>query len=376
VIFGAAGTTEPNPPWKQDNWRTFYIPSDRLTRPDGKGVIEKISLRTADSGKRGDAGVVLENLRLRGPAGTKKVADLSAGTWKGNTLFVVEGREPGSKAVRIAMNGAGATMSSFSPLEFDPAEYVELLGDVKWFGKAAPTLTQFRPRDDDRSWMAIQDQSLLAKLKDVRTEQRDGDCWARLEFSPYGTFDSSLVRQIVLSKEGVLAVRDDILPGSSADGLPAFTLWQMYSIDAEGKNRFTSFGECAYPSCDLADTKRYRRGMSVFFSAPNGTETGKQVIPNFRLGNYQAIQRDRNLRTTFARLTLQSGKPANLNFLVVPHAPDADLSKLDSATSLVNGAEHTEFKTVCEGVPVAIRMDQTGKWQIEREKRETGSSGL
>ena len=72
---------------------------------------------------------------------------------------------------------------------------------------------------------------------------------------------------------------------------------------------------------------------------------------------------------------MQAGKPADLNFLVVPHAPDADLSKLDSATSLVNGAEHTEFKTVCDGVPVAIRMDQGGKWLVDRKEKEAGQPG-
>jgi len=376
VVFGAVGATEPDPEWKQDTWRTFCIPSNRLTRPDGRGVIEKISLRTADRNPSNDAAVVLGNLRLRGPVGIKSLADLSSGTWKGNTVSVVEGRESDSKAVRVQMNGQGATLSPFAPLEFDPTEYVELLGDVKWSGKAGPSQTEFRPTDDDRSWTSIRDSALLAKLKDVRTEQRDGDCWARLEFSPYGSFDSSLVRQIVLTKEGALAVRDDILPGPSANGLPAFTLWQMYSIDAEGKNRFTSFGECAYPSCVIGDTKRYRRGMSVFFSAPEGTESGKQIIPNLRLGNYRAIQRDRDLRTTFARLTLQAGKPANLNFLVVPHAPDANLPQLDSATSLANGTGQTNFKTVCDGVPLAIRIDNGGKWKVEREKQETASNGL
>jgi hypothetical protein len=376
VIFGAAGTTEPDPNWMPDTWRTFSIPSDRLTKPDGRAVIEKISLRTADPGLRADSAVVLGNLRLRGPAGSKTVSDLAAGRWKGNSLSLVDGPEPDSKAVRVAMNGSGATMASFTPLEFDPAQYVELLGDVKWFGKAAPSQTQFRPTDDDRSWMSVRESALLAKLKDVRSEQRDGDVWARLEFSPYGSFDSSLVRQLVLTREGVLAVRDDILPGQSADGLTAFSLWQMYSIDAEGKNRFTSFGECAYPSCVIGDMRRYRRGMSVFFSAPEGTQTGKQIIPNLRLGNYRAIQRDRDLRTTFARLTMQAGKSADLNFLVVPHAPDADLSKLDSATSLANGAGHTDFKTVCDGVSVAIRIDHSGKWQVERKNQETASNGL
>lgn len=370
VIFGVPGDTEPAPEWKAGTWRTLSIPVDRLTRPDGRAIIERVSVRTADRGVGADAGLVFDNLRLSGPAGTKTVCDLTEGTWKGNTFSIVEGRQPGTHAIQIMQDGQGCSLRSFKPLEFDPKQYVELFCDVKWFGKKQPRQVEFRPTEDDRSWTPVSDKSLLAMLKDIRTEQRDGDSWARLEFAPYGTFDSSLVRQILLTKEGVLAVRDDIQPGASADGCPAFSLWQMYSIDSETKNRFTSFGECAYPSRVIGDTKRYRRGMSVFFSGPQGTEIGKQVIPNLRLGNYRDIQRDKDFRTAFARVSMQSGKPTYLNFLVVPHVPEVDLSKLDSTTQLENDADQSKFKTICDGVPVSIQIGSNGKWQVDREQKE------
>ena len=225
---------------------------------------------------------------------------------------------------------------------------------------------QLRPTSDARSWMPVEETALLAVLKDVREERHGEDCRARLEYSSYGTFDTSLVRQIVLTKEGVLAVRDDILPGASADGLPAFTLWQMYSIDSESTNRFTSLGECAYPSCDLSDTNRYRRGMSVYFSGPAGTTCGKQVIPNGRLRNYQDIQRDLNLRTAYARLTLQAGKPASLDLLVVPHSPAADPAQLDTLTSTEQDEARSTFRTVCDGQPVQIEIRHDGGWLVSR----------
>ncbi len=365
IFLGQLGALEPEPAWQADTWRTLSIPTDRLVGLDGRAAVEAVSLRTDDRSKRTDRGLVLANLRLSGPTGTKPVCDLSQGVWTGNSHSVAEGKLPGSRALRILDDGQGCTLKNFQPLTFDPQQYVELLCDVKWFGKGRPD-GQLRPTSDARSWMPVEETALLAVLKDVREERHGEDCRARLEYSSYGTFDTSLVRQIVLTKEGVLAVRDDILPGASADGLPAFTLWQMYSIDSESTNRFTSLGECAYPSCDLSDTNRYRRGMSVYFSGPAGTTCGKQVIPNGRLRNYQDIQRDLNLRTAYARLTLQAGKPASLDLLVVPHSPAADPAQLDTLTSTEQDEARSTFRTVCDGQPVQIEIRHDGGWLVSR----------
>ena len=366
VVFGQPGATEPDPEWRRDTWRTIAIPANRLTDPDGTARIDAVSLRTAGRSKTTDCGFVLDNLRLSGPAGTRQVCNLAQGAWNGNHHAVTEGREPGSRAIRILDDGNGCGMKTFQPLTFDPKKYVELLCDVKWFGKAKPIQAQLRPTLDYRSWMNIEGASLLTLLKDARTERHAEDSWARLEYSCYGTFDSRLVRQIVLTREGVLAIRDDILPGPSAEGCPAFTLWQMYSIDGEGPGRFSSRGECAYPSCVLGETNQYRRGMSVYFSGSAGTQTGKQVVPAARLRMYQEIQRDRDLRTTYARLPMKAGVPAYLNLLVVPHPPNQDFAKLDAETQSIHDSDHSKFQTSCDGNPVTIEMSRAGEWAVRR----------
>ena len=61
---------------------------------------------------------------------------------------------------------------------------------------------------------------------------RGRDAYARVEFDPYASFDSSLVRQFILTEEGIILVRDDLTPGKTVDGFNAGCLWQMYSVDA------------------------------------------------------------------------------------------------------------------------------------------------
>ena len=365
VFFGQAGAQDPDPEWPADTWRTVVVPSERFIGDDGEARIEKVSIRTDSRTKSKEKGLTFENLRLSGTGGSMPVCDLASAEWRGNTTSVATGIKPGSKAISIFDDGNGTYARGFTPLVFDPEKYQALLCDVKWFGKSRPS-AQIRVTTDNRSWMPVEQTALVAGLKDATVERRGGDCRARLVYSRYGTFDSSLVRQIVLTKEGVLAVRDDILPGQTAGGLPAFTLWQMYSIDSEGPNRFTSRGECVWPSCDRSDTNLYRRGMSVFFSGPDGTVAGKQVVPDGRLRNYRDIQRDLDLRTAYARLPMQAGKDCYLNLLVVPHSPDADLSALDGATATVHDAKSTVFKTACDGVSLAVTIGRDGQWQVVR----------
>ncbi len=370
VILGQPGDTEPDPAWAPDTWRTLSIPAARFTGTDGVAKIDMVTVRTDDRKKSAEHGFVLDNLRLAGPGGTKLVCDLPRATWMGDTHSVTGGMQPGSQAIRIASDGDGCAVKGFQPLTFDPEKYVELLCDVKWFGKTRPSAQlRLTGNGDVRSWTALEASTLLAVLKDARSERHGDDCWARLEYSSYGTFDSSLVRQIVLTREGVLAIRDDIQPGASADGRPAFSLWQMYSIDSKGPGRFSSRGECAYPTCVIGDTNRYRRGMSVYFSGPPGTAIGEQVIPGARLGNYSEIQRDRDLRTAYARLTIHAGRAAYLNLLVAPHAPDTDLSKLDAISVTTHDADHSIFSTECDGTPVTVEIGRNNTWKVTRGKQ-------
>ena len=360
VIFGDLGALEPYSEWKEDVWRTVSIPASRFLHNDGTTSVDTITLRL--DGSKKDSGVILDHMRLVGSGGTKLVCDLTH--WKGNSHSATEGKNPGSQGIKILDDGTGGTVKDFKPLIFDPNQYQELQCDAKWFGKARPQ-GQLR-LGEGATWTALEDSLLLTQLKDAQVDCHGEDSHARIEYSVYGTFDSKLVRQIVLTKEGVLAVRDDIVPGVTAEGRLAFTLWQMYSIDGEGTNRFSSRGECAFVSRDLSDAKKYCRGMSVYFSGPEGMQTGKQTIPNARGKNSSEIQRDTDLRTAYARVTMKAGQATWLNLLVVPHPEDQDFANLDAVTTLTQNSEKSFFKTRCDGIPIDLEIDRNGTWSVKR----------
>jgi hypothetical protein len=366
VLFGAVGAAEPDPEWRAETWRTVVIPADRLVGADGRAHIDQVSIRTDDRGKDPACGLVLQDLRLSGPAGTTPICDVARSHWVGNATAVVAGRHEGERAISIQDIGNGSSIRDFARMTFDAARYTEVLCEVKWFGPRRTSASFRLSASDYRAWTEVEKTAQVMTLKKAECQRHGEDTSARLEYERYGTGDSTLVRQLVLSREGVLAVRDDILPGQAAAGRTAFTLWQMYSIDGEGPARFTSFGEAAYPSCEVGDTARYRRGMSAYFSGPAGTGVGKQVIPGLRLRNYQDIQRDRDLRTAYARTTMQAGQPTYLNLLVVPHAPDADLGGLDGATSTTHDGERSRFQTACAGVAITITISRNGSWDVRR----------
>ena len=82
-----------------------------------------------------------------------------------------------------------------------------------------------------------------------------------IQVDPYASFDTSLVRQTSLTSKGIVFVRDDLTPGKTVDAFNAGSLWQMYSGDAKGPQWFSTRGERAFGSVNLADPKEYRSGM-------------------------------------------------------------------------------------------------------------------
>ena len=62
---------------------------------------------------------------------------------------------------------------------------------------------------------------------DVMTADCGSDAFGMLRLSKYFRPDTRLTRQLVLTAEGVLVVRDDLLPGSSVSGFQCGPLWHL-----------------------------------------------------------------------------------------------------------------------------------------------------
>ncbi len=80
------------------------------------------------------------------------------------------------------------------------------------------------------TWRSPSDAGRLERhyvLSDIDTDRVDSDVSARLSFSQYGTRQSSLVRRLILTREGYLVITDILSPGKDAQGLAAGQLWRI-----------------------------------------------------------------------------------------------------------------------------------------------------
>jgi len=59
------------------------------------------------------------------------------------------------------------------------------------------------------------------KYGDALAENKGTDAYGFIEFVQYYHPDTSLTRRLLLAREGILVIRDDLLPGKSVDGYTA-----------------------------------------------------------------------------------------------------------------------------------------------------------
>ncbi|MEA3210367.1 MAG: hypothetical protein QOE70_3424 [Chthoniobacter sp.] len=368
VLLKPAAEEFPENVWKENTWRTVSVPLERF---DGVGrlrTIDKISLRTfGDAGKKYGQTLYLDNVRLLGPAGEKKLFDFEDGLdWTGQDLSLVDDATSGRHGLKIPIvkNGVSGKPLGLS-VRLD--DYTTMAFDAKWTGQAMP-LVQVRPGENNACWAQLQDMTLLSHVRRAETAMRGRDAFARIEFDAYATYDTTLVRQVILTEEGAVFVRDDLVPGRTADGLTAGSLWQMYSVDAHGPQWFSTRGEGAFHSADLSDAKEYTGGMLAWFDARPGQTVGLQEIPNGK-GNgptYRALQRDTTWRIAYARETLKAGVATWFDLVVLPHASDLPPEVLAAGISVLGSAERTVFQAKAYAELLQATIEQNGAWKVER----------
>ncbi len=359
----------PEAEWPENTWRTLSVPLERF---DGEGMtrnIDTISLRTfGDEGLKYQQSLVIDNIRISGPRGEKVLFDFENGMdWKGSkTLAIVEDATTGKHGLKIPIVNNGVSSEALG-LQVNLADYMTFSMDVKWLGKKRPRV-QLRPSVDNSGWAALESMTLAAHVKSASTEMRGKDAYARVEFSPYASFDSSLVRQFILTEEGILCVRDELLPGKSVDGFHGGSLWQMYSVDTKGPNWFSTRGERAFHSADLSDATDYRSGMLAWFGSQPGQTVGLKEIPGGKPegGTYQDLQRDKDWRIAFSEKTIHAGTPVSFNLVIQPHSADANPNELAKGIAVTDVNQSSVFRVKTETSSVEVTIGPEGQWRVER----------
>ena len=128
-----------------------------------------------------------------------------------------------------------------------------------------------------KEWIDLGDHPLHCTVVAARAEQREGDALGEVEFSDYIATGSRLLRQIVLTSAGGLAVIDRFTPGPRTEGWAAGQLWQMYAIADRGTDWFESASDGAYAQ---ADGSVVERRMLIKFMTGDGVAIHEeQVVP-------------------------------------------------------------------------------------------------
>ncbi len=367
VLLNEPNSGFPDDGWPEDTWRTLNVPLERFDGTGRTRKVDSISLRTfGDIGIKNKQSLVIDNVRLSGARGEKKLFDFERGMdWKGKGLSIIDDATSGSHALNVPIVNNGVSAKPLG-LTVSLDDYQTFSIDVKWHGKSRPKV-QLRPSVSNSGWADLEGMTLAAHVKNASTEMRGKDAYAHILFDPYASFDTSLVRQIILTAEGIVFVRDDLTPGKTVDAFNAGSLWQMYSVDAKGPQWFSTRGERAFGSVNLADPKQYRSGMLAWFSGPPQQTVGLQDIPEARGGaQYKELQRDTTWRVAYSRQTVKAGAPTWFSLVVIPHATDADPNELAKGITVTEGDKQSVFRVKTSTGTLQATIGRQGQWQLER----------
>jgi hypothetical protein len=358
-----------------NNWITMTIPVDHLTQQDGKCVVApSLSLRNFQERSRACQYLFFDNLRLEGAAGIRLVDGFEDTT----------GWDPRLVKITSPINSTDKTQGNFSqrlewkdvpsaeyrrkfsvePIPpFTPDQYECLKLDLKYVGASKPYM-HIRGLGEQ---MDLGDHMLPSQLAQATVEQRGRDAYARIEYKSYIRSDTRLVRQIVLTAEGCLVVRDVVTPGPSADGYNAGQLWQLYDLKDKGENWFCADDDGEYPSGapDAAAKRHVRRMLVRFAPAPNASAGVHEIKQPYSCANPRQRPAERFF-TTFTQHRLAAGRKESFAFVVLPHDPQtgdpASVAGRIRVTDSSTGATAT-LQTPAGNVEVRISDDS---WEVRR----------
>lgn len=314
-------------------WNTMTIPVDRL-QPKGEKYIfgsRKLDFRTFPQKDLNH--IVFDNLRLVGPKNTLLIDGFeTAELWDRNLLQhnpavrieSVEDRTEGDRAQQIQWNlftnevVSRLLPESFMEMEIDPQQYDRICLDYKYEGPL--------PCFHFRGWCARQldlgCSVLQCRVGRASVEQLGKDAYARIEYDDYMEPGAKLTREIVLTREGILVIRDTFHPTERCIGMDVGQLWQLYTLKERGRDYFVAFDDGRFPQPD--GKEREKRCMLVKYLSPTDMECGhKQFVPGYMHAYRLEAERRVNYRsfhTTYSTTRVKDLKPLSMLQVIYPLA--------------------------------------------------------
>lgn len=216
----------------------------------------------------------------------------------------------------------------------------------------------------------------ILKPDSVRAEDQAGDSFGSMTYHNYFGAQSEWTRDTILTKEGILVVRDSYTAGPENDGYRAGPIW---CLRADGQWR-----ETARPNGTIhrhfENVPSDHDGRRHWFHAPAydhalwQTERKKRVLLYIHPVNdqsYGQIQhsstpdysRDINTNSTWVAASMTAGKPKAFLSVLVPYNDGEDVMTLVGKTKTGVNAQGSHAQIG----KLRVEFSADGKWKVERD---------
>lgn len=310
-----------------ETWMTGSVPLNFLTNIEGqdknKRFISQVLFRLDASSIKENYGLVVDNIRLEGAAGTLILDDMeSKWTRTDDPYSLVSNCTQGNYALHITIKPKADYFyrSPYYGKWVDLTEYDTIKFD--WYFES-PTGTMdfasvFRLFDTGRG-NSVND----TKLGDINVRGNVDKCIAydiekdsvgEVHMSNYCTYDTSAVRKIVLLDEGILVVQDSIETIKAGAGFNAGPIWHQLTEPTEsGKNWFNSKSDPNKDWYSWTDKKVIpKNDLLVWFEENEGMEYGNTE-------GIQIINNPTKTQVSYAKKTLEENSKITFVSVLYPH---------------------------------------------------------
>ncbi|CAG7638273.1 hypothetical protein ACFQI7_08030 [Paenibacillus allorhizosphaerae] len=370
--------------FEPDTWYTESIPAHLLNLYEetdeaggNKATFKELTLRldagTSDSSQPFD--LIIDNLRLEGPAGVLMIDDFETlgARWMRQDQPYTLSKEStnGKAALQVTVKPKAslfyATREHYN-VPFDVRDYTTIKYDWKYKAPARAISFIFRLNNDSGLDTKPGDVNMMPVVRNPRAEDKSKDSYGEYTLDNYFGFDTSLTRKMVLTEEGFLIVQDRLQPGKSTDGYVAGPVWQQYSPGDKGANWFDSQGEMKtaagqrFPWKALDGTSVTPLNVLVYFDQAEGRTFGVQKA--------SVTNNPTPASTVYAKQLARAGQPVTFVSVLVPHAPEEAAAEVAGRISVQTTGGLNSAVTIkpagSSAKPVTIRIE-SADWSVRRE---------
>lgn len=299
------------------------------------------------------------NVRLSGPGGEMLLEDFTAGNvlrqWRGGKDVAIVHDGPNAKPALKASCAGGVTVIgrqfnlTWDERKYDCVKFDWMLSSTRSM-LARPLI--LRLADAGTNWdYHVETRSFSPTVKDAKAATRNGDSFGQTTLEGYFTDDSTLIRQLLLTREGLLIVRDVLTPGQQADGRIAGPIWHLDGQPERGPHWFDAAAE------NLPGIPAKR--LLVDFATASGRTFGVQQVQLWECKPY----------TVFSRQQLKANQPVTFVTVLIPHETGQIASSLADGIAVAQTAASSHVHLPGPGGSADISISNDGVWNVRRQSQ-------